>query len=148
MAGGTTKVPGVVAQFGRVDATEGDRFLKAFGKPIRLLNSEAERAGDAALEQVFALLGDGLANRAIAKGDNCLGELLDSPLPSKSLRRYGEPGPGKWITVWAKNDHSFITICGLRLGTGWVRDGDERGPRWKKRSRPTPGYVQRHPRGF
>ena len=74
--------------------------------------------------------------------------LLGSPLPSKAFKKYGESGPGKWITIWAKNDHSFITIGGLRLDTGWVRSGDERGPRWKTRDRPTKGYVRRHPRGL
>ncbi|MFT5413654.1 MAG: hypothetical protein ACI9NC_006409 [Verrucomicrobiales bacterium] len=74
--------------------------------------------------------------------------LLGSPLPSKSFKKYGEPGPGKWITVWAKDDHSFVTIGGLRLDTGWVSNGDEHGPRWKTRNRPTSGYVRRHPRGM
>lgn len=74
--------------------------------------------------------------------------LLKSPLTSSGFKNYGEPGPGKWITVWAKHDHSFITIGGLRLDTGWVSAGDERGPRWKRRERPTKGYVMRHPRGF
>jgi len=74
--------------------------------------------------------------------------LLDSPLPSKAFRNWGQPGRGRWITVYAKSDHSFITVGGLRLDTGWVSDGDERGPRWKKRTRPTSGYVMRHPRGF
>jgi hypothetical protein len=74
--------------------------------------------------------------------------LLDSPLPSKAFKKWGQPGRGKWITVYAKSDHSFITLGGLRLDTGWVRDGDERGPRWKTRTRPTNGYVMRHPRGL
>ena len=74
--------------------------------------------------------------------------LLSSPMPSKGFRKWGKPGRGKWITVYAKKDHSFIVIGGLRLDTGWVRDGDDRGPRWKTRSRPTSGYVMRHPPGL
>ncbi len=74
--------------------------------------------------------------------------LLSSPLPSKAFRNWGEPGRGRWITVYARSDHSFVVIGGLRLDTGWVRDGDNRGPRWKTRPRPTSGYVMRHPRGL
>lgn len=74
--------------------------------------------------------------------------LLKSPMTSKGFRDYGRPGPGKWITIWASKDHSFITVGGLRLDTGWLSDGDERGPRWKTRSRPTRRYVLRHPRGL
>jgi hypothetical protein len=74
--------------------------------------------------------------------------LLRSPMPSEGFRNYGEPGQGRWITVWATHDHVFLTIGGLRLDTGWVREGDERGPRWKTRTRPTPDYVCRHPRGL
>ena len=32
--------------------------------------------------------------------------------------RYGEPGPGRWITIYARNGHVFMTLCGLRLDTG------------------------------
>ena len=74
--------------------------------------------------------------------------LLKSPMTSKGFKKYGKPGAGRWITVWASNDHSFITVCGLRLDTGWSREGDERGPRWKTRTRPTKGYVVRHPPGL
>ena len=74
--------------------------------------------------------------------------LLDSPLPSKAFRKWGQPGAGRWITVFAKHDHSFIVIGGLRLDTGWAGSEDGRGPRWKTRTRPTSGYVMRHPRGL
>ncbi|MGI9244949.1 MAG: peptidoglycan endopeptidase, partial [Verrucomicrobiales bacterium] len=74
--------------------------------------------------------------------------LLKSPMTSKGFRDYGRPGPGKWITIWASKDHSFITVGGLRLDTGWLSKGDERGPRWKASSRPTRRYVLRHPRGL
>jgi hypothetical protein len=74
--------------------------------------------------------------------------LLRSPMTSKGFRDYGRPGPGKWITIWASKDHSFVTVGGLRLDTGWLGAGDERGPRWKTGSRPTRRYVLRHPRGL
>ena len=69
--------------------------------------------------------------------------LLDSPIPSLYFRQYGAPGPGQWITVYARRDHVFLVIAGLRFDTGWT--GDSRGPRWTMRSRPTDGTVMRHP---
>jgi hypothetical protein len=72
--------------------------------------------------------------------------LLDSPMPSRAFRRYGEEGPGQWITIYAKRDHVFMVIAGLRFDTGWT--GGYRGPRWTTRSRPTDGAVERHPEGL
>lgn len=72
--------------------------------------------------------------------------LLDSPMPSTAFRRYGERGPGKWITVYARKGHVFLVIAGLRFDTGWGRQAH--GPQWLTRSRPTRGAVTRHPSGF
>jgi hypothetical protein len=72
--------------------------------------------------------------------------LVDSPMPSYSYRHYGEGGPGNWITIYARRDHVFMVIAGLRFDTGWT--GSSRGPRWTTRSRPTDGAVERHPDGL
>jgi hypothetical protein len=72
--------------------------------------------------------------------------LLDEPIPSSSFRQYGEPGPGQWITIYARRDHVFLVIAGLRFDTGW--NGPYRGPRWTMRSRPTGDAVLRHPDGL
>jgi hypothetical protein len=72
--------------------------------------------------------------------------LLDSSMPSYEFRHYGEGGPGDWITVYARRDHVFLVIAGLRFDTGWT--GGSRGPRWTTRTRPTDGCVQRHPYGL
>jgi hypothetical protein len=69
--------------------------------------------------------------------------LLDSPIPSLSFRHYGQPGPGDWITIYARRDHVFLVIAGLRFDTGWT--GRPRGPQWTEKSRPTDGTVMRHP---
>lgn len=71
---------------------------------------------------------------------------LDSPLPSKSLRKYGRSGPGKWISVHARRDHTFLVIAGLRFDTGY--HGEEKGPRWSIKNRPGKGAVVRHPSGL
>jgi hypothetical protein len=74
--------------------------------------------------------------------------LLDSVLHSSAFTRYGAPGPGKWITIYARNGHVFMTICGLRLDTGGSGGRGESGPRWRPHMRGTSGFVMRHPPGF
>lgn len=65
---------------------------------------------------------------------------------SREFRRYGDAGPGEWITVWAKRGHVFLSVAGLRFDTGWTRG--PRGPQWTTRDRPADGCVQRHPPGM
>ena len=72
--------------------------------------------------------------------------LLRSPLPSGAFKKYGKRGRGKWVTVYAKDGHTFMTVGGLRLDTGYRGDG--RGPTWTTKGRPTKGYVMRHPPGL
>jgi hypothetical protein len=64
-------------------------------------------------------------------------------MPSTAYRRYGEPGPGRWITIYARRGHVFMVVAGLRFDTGW-HDGP-RGPQWTTESRPTDDTVMRHP---
>ena len=71
---------------------------------------------------------------------------LDSAMPSKSFRHYGESGPGEWISIYARRDHVFLSVAGLRFDTGWG-DGP-RGPQWTTRSRPANAAVLRHPAGL
>ena len=55
-------------------------------------------------------------------------------------------GRGKWITVYARNGHVFMTIAGLRFDT--QGQGREDGPRWAQRPRKQKNDVARHPRGL
>lgn len=71
---------------------------------------------------------------------------LRSPMPSTGFRKYGASGPGKWISVYARRDHTFLVVAGLRFDTGWT--GAPRGPRWTTKGRPTDGSVVRHPPGL
>ena len=93
--------------------------------------------------------------QAIDSGYDCSGATsyvlqaagrLDSAMPSKSFRHYGESGPGEWISIYARRDHVFLSVAGLRFDTGWG-DGP-RGPQWTTRSRPSNGAVLRHPAGL
>ncbi len=71
---------------------------------------------------------------------------MHTPTPSNELRRYGESGPGRWITVYASQGHSFIVIAGLRFDTGYGIGGH--GPKWLTRGRPANEFVMRHPGGL
>ncbi|MEQ1749641.1 MAG: peptidoglycan endopeptidase [Prosthecobacter sp.] len=79
----------------------------------------------------YALHGAGLVNEVGTSG---------------SMKNYGRSGEGKYMTVYAKNGHTFIVIAGLRLDTGY--NGENEGPKWSTRSRPIKGYVARHPPGL
>jgi cell wall-associated NlpC family hydrolase len=71
--------------------------------------------------------------------------LLDSPLTSGLLARWGSPGPGRWITIYANAGHVFMVVAGLRFDTGGL-SGD--GTRWQPTLRGTAGFVARHPEGL
>jgi hypothetical protein len=58
-------------------------------------------------------------------------DVLDSPLDSGSLRRWGERGRGSWITVYTNPGHAYVVIAGLRFDTSMPDDGAE-GPGWSK----------------
>jgi len=74
--------------------------------------------------------------------------LLDQPLPSSDLLRYGEYGRGRWITIYSRNGHTFAIIAGLRLDTTDLGHGGDVGPRWYTEGRSTWGFRARHPAGL
>jgi cell wall-associated NlpC family hydrolase len=72
--------------------------------------------------------------------------LLDRPLTSGELESYGEPGPGRWITIYASPTHTYAEIAGLRWDT--VGDAQGTGPRWHVEPPYPEGFVVRHPAGY
>ncbi|MEP6810738.1 MAG: hypothetical protein ABI992_10875 [Chthoniobacterales bacterium] len=77
--------------------------------------------------------------------------LVPSPMSSSDFRRFGARGEGKWITVYARNGHTFAVIAGLRLDTTpWntMRRDSHWAPRWQARSRTPRGFDARHPVGL
>jgi hypothetical protein len=71
------QLPGVAAPRGRRrPASDGERFLTAFGKPVRLLSCECERSEDATLNQAFQLITGPLVNQMLRDADNRIGRLL------------------------------------------------------------------------
>jgi len=94
-----------------------------------------------------------------AKGYDCSGAvsyvlnaagLLDSPLPSGSLMKWGRPGLGTWITVYAHGGHTYAVIAGLRWDTSAVNEpfNSGSGPRWRASKRSPKGYAVRHAVGY
>jgi cell wall-associated NlpC family hydrolase len=81
---------------------------------------------------------------AVSKVLNAIGA-LDDPLDSRALRTWGEAGRGRWITVYTNPSHAYVVVAGLRFDTSG-RGG--KGPRWRAESRPSSGFVARHPDGL
>ena len=75
--------------------------------------------------------------------------LVRVPMMSKEFRRYGHRGRGKWITIYARNGHSFAVIAGLRLDTTSLTNHSRRwAPRWQATDRMPRGFEARHPVGL
>ena len=73
------------------------------------------------------------------------GGLLGSPEDSSALESYGEPGPGRDITIYANAEHAWMVIDGRRFDTVAQQ---ETGTRWSDSMTSTAGYVVRHPAGL
>ncbi len=91
----------------------------------------------------------------IANGYDCSGSvsyalaaggLLSAPLVSGDLASWGEPGPGRWITIYANAGHTFMDVDGM-----WFDTAGRSGPyasRWLVSTPPLAGYAVRHPAGL
>ena len=75
------------------------------------------------------------------KGYDCSGSvsyalasagLLNAPLDSGRLMSWGEPGPGKWVTIYTNPGHVYLVVAGVRFDTSGTRST---GSRWQKSMR-------------
>ncbi|MGX6449198.1 hypothetical protein ACVU7I_14195, partial [Patulibacter sp. S7RM1-6] len=71
--------------------------------------------------------------------------LIDAPMTSGALAAWGAPGPGKWVTIYANDGHTFMTVAGLRFDTSGRQ---QTGSRWQSASRSTAGFRVVHPKGL
>jgi cell wall-associated NlpC family hydrolase len=71
--------------------------------------------------------------------------LLDSPLVSGDLARWGERGPGRWITIYANADHVYMVVAGIRFDTS---ARSRTGSRWTMEERSSAGFSVTHPSGL
>jgi cell wall-associated NlpC family hydrolase len=95
--------------------------------------------------------------RYIDTGYDCSGSIsfvfaaagiLNTTMTSGELANWGKPGPGKWITVFANNGHTFMYIAGLRFDTVALA---ETGSRWSNRPADESNlssFSIRHPTGL
>ena len=71
---------------------------------------------------------------------------LDGPETSGTLMRFGKPGPGKWVTIFANAGHTFMVVAGLRFDTSGRQNT---GTRWQPAdARSYAGFTVRHPVGL
>jgi hypothetical protein len=68
------------------------------------------------------------------------GRMLDSPLPSGSLAKWGKKGKGDWLTVYANGGHAYAMIAGLRWDTSMTTG---KGPGWSDEKRSGGGFKKR-----
>jgi cell wall-associated NlpC family hydrolase len=71
--------------------------------------------------------------------------LLGGPLASGPLMSWGEPGEGKWVTIYSHPGHVFMVVAGIRFDTSGRQIT---GSRWQNEMRSTSGFVARHPAGL
>jgi cell wall-associated NlpC family hydrolase len=111
-------------------------------------------AGGNAIADFPYIWGGGHAS-FIANGYDCSGSvsyalaaggLLSAPLVSGELANWGEPGPGRWITIYANAGHTFMDVDGM-----WFDTAGRSGPyasRWLVATPSLEGYAVRHPQGL
>lgn len=73
---------------------------------------------------------------------------------SGTLESWGEPGPGKYLTIYANSDHVFVSLAGIAFNTAWYLPPSEihpnppaSGPRWQPGST-VPEQLAGDPNGF
>ena len=69
-------MPGVDSVHLSKNPHENDKFLKIFGKPARLTNSDVERSNETTLAQVFELTAGKTLNTILSHQENKIGQLL------------------------------------------------------------------------
>ena len=68
--------------------------------------------------------------------------LLADALPSGDFTDWGDPGPGQWVTLYAKSSHIFMVVAGIRFDTSGRTKNNTR---WQAGMRSTSGYTAVHP---
>ncbi len=112
----------------------------------------------ATLELITHVKAGGLFAGIYRSGVRPIAEILAQNPLAQDYVHWGEPGPGRWVTIYSTTtptDHTFIVIAGLRLDTS--HDGTdvgpnraEDGPRWRTLDQiPTwARWSVRHPPGL
>ncbi len=92
----------------------------------------------------------------LARGYDCSGAvgyalhgggMLETTMVSGQLAHWGLGGLGRWITVYANDEHVYLVIAGLRFDTRGDLPGVT-GPRWHADKVDPRKFVARHPAGL
>lgn len=75
------------------------------------------------------------------------GGLLETTMVSGQLESWGDPGPGRWISVYANYHHVYMVVAGLRFDTRDDLPGVN-GPRWHTDRVSPRHFAARHPAGL
>jgi hypothetical protein len=82
-------------------------------------------------------------------GQRLLGGTVED---SSELESIGDPGPGKWVTIYATAGHAYIEVAGIYFdtaaGLGNPPNPPPTGPRWSTVGTGPAGFVARHPPGL
>ena len=149
--GGTAPAPQTVPG-ARAKLTKNGRAIAPAGAPQAVIN--AIEAGNRIRKKPY-LWGGGHGSFE-DRGYDCSGAVsyvlhgagvLSSPMPSGPFMRWGSPGKGQWITVYASNGHMYAVIAGLRWDTSAMGSGGK-GPRWRATKRSPKGFAVRHAAGL
>ena len=147
--GGSTAATGPA---GKATLTSSGMAVAPANAPQSVINAIA--AGNRIRKKPY-IYGGGHASFK-AKGYDCSGAvsyvlhgagLLSSPMPSGPMMKWGEPGKGKWISVFAHGGHAYMVVAGLRFDTSSMGSGGN-GPRWRSTKRSPRGFTVRHAPGF
>jgi cell wall-associated NlpC family hydrolase len=149
-AGGSTPGAPVSTVGGEIAKLTGVSALAPAGAPAEILAAVAAANAIAGLPYKWggghgSFRDSGYdCSGAVSHVLNAIG-VLDDPLDSSGLKRWGRRGKGDWITVYTNRNHAYVVIAGLRFDTSG-RGG--KGPRWRAESRRSSGFVARHPAGL
>jgi hypothetical protein len=90
----------------------------------------------------YVLWGGGLGQSLLGGGVDVSGQ----------LESVGDPGPGRWVTIYATAGHAYIEVAGIYFdtaaGLGNPPNPPSTGPRWSTVGTGPPGFVARHPPGL
>ena len=56
--------------------------------------------------------------------------LLDASMTSGEFMRWGDAGPGRWVTIYSHRRHMYMVVAGLRFDTSGRQKA---GTRWQAR---------------
>ena len=71
--------------------------------------------------------------------------LLTAPMVAADFMNWGDPGPGRWVTIYASPGHVWMDVAGWRFDTVALA---EDGTRWAQGGGEFAGFVERHPPGL